>query len=266
MATGDVDDMLSRIKATLPPWFPTESPILDGLLTGFATVAAWIYGLITYAKLQTRISTATDGWLDLIAFDFFGRRMVRGTRTDTLFRSAILAELFRPRATRQAIIDVLTGLTGNAPDIFEPARPQDTGGYAPGPTGDGRGYGLAYNLTGGYGSLLMPYEILITAHRSPSGGIPNVIGYGGPAGGYSTPSTFEYANLDMIQGTVTDADIYSAVDHVRAAGITAWVRIDDGLSTPPAGYTFLFGSTGSSIIQLSGQIPDIGYVSLIGKL
>lgn len=227
MATGDADDMLARIKATLPPWFPSSAPILDGLLWGFATSAAWVYGLIAYAKLQTRVGTATDGFLDLIAHDFFGRRMVRGTRSDDLFRSAIIAELFRPRQTRQAIIDVLTGLTGRAPEIFEPARPQDTGAYAPGPTGDGQGYGAAYGITGGYGSLLMPYEILITAYRPATSGIPTVIGYGGPAGGYSTPSTIEYGSLDMIEGAVTDADIYSAVSNVRAAGITAWVAISN---------------------------------------
>ncbi|WP_271024998.1 hypothetical protein [Rhizobium sp. RCAM05973] len=267
MSTGDDDDMIARGKAIVPAgWFPSSSPILDGVLSGFANVASWIYGLIVYAKAQTRILTATDGWLDLIAFDFFGRRMQRGSRTDASFRTAIIAELFRPRNTRQAIIDVLTGLTGNVPDIFEPARPQDTGGYAPGPAGDGRGYGLAYNLAGGYGSLLMPYEILITAHRSPNGGIPNVIGYGGPAGGYSTPSTFEYGNLDMIQGTVTDAAIYSAVDNVRAAAITAWVRIDDGQAGPPSGYTFLFGNTGSALIRLTGQVPGMGYTYLYGKL
>jgi len=266
MATGDQDDMLVRIKATLPAWFPSSSPILDGILTGFAYVASWIYGLIVYAKTQTRILTATDGGLDLIAFDFFGRRMRRGTRTDEAFRTAIITELFRPRNTRQAIIDVLTALTGNVPDVFEPARPQDTGAYAPGSAGDGRGYGLAYNMAGGYGSLLMPYEILITVHRSPSGGIPDVIGYGGPAGGYSTPSTYEYGNLDMIRGALTDADIYGAVDNVRAAGITAWVRIDDGQGGAPAGYTFLFGNTGSALAQLSGQVSDIGYVYLYGKL
>ncbi|KAA0686031.1 hypothetical protein DTW90_34465 [Neorhizobium sp. P12A] len=201
--------------------------MFDGLITGFANVAAFIYGLIAYAKLQTRITTATDGWLDLIAFDFFGRRMLRGTRSDSLFRSAILAELFRPRQTRQAIIDILTGLTGRAPIIFEPGRPQDTGAYAPGLSGDGKGYGLAYGLAGGYGSLLMPYQILVHAFRPALAGIPNVIGYGGPAGGYSTASTFEYGNLDMIEGAVTDADIYGAVDNVRAAGITAWVAITD---------------------------------------
>ncbi len=266
MSTGNQDDMIARIKATLPNWFPSSSPILDGLLTGFAYVAAWAYDLITYARTQTRISTATDGWLDLIAFDFFGRRMKRGTRTDDSFRTAIIAELFRPRNTRQAIIDVLTGLTGNEPDIFEPARPIDTGGYAPGPAGDGRGYGLAYNQAGGYGSLLMPYELLITVHRSPSGGIPTVIGYGGPAGGYSTPSTFEYGSLDMIEGALTDADIYNAIENVRAAGITAWVRIDDGKGDAPSGYVFLFGRTESSIVQLSGEVSDIGHTYLYGKI
>jgi len=70
----------------------------------------------------------------------------------------------------------------------------------------------------------------------------------------------------MIAGSVTDADIYSAVDNVRAAGITAWVRIDDGINEPPNGYVYLFGNTGSAIVQLSGQVSDVGYVNLIGKL
>lgn len=258
MATGDQADILARIKATLPSsWFATDAPILDGLLSGFANVASWIYGLIAYAKLQTRISTATDGWLDLIADDFFGRRFLRGNRSDTLFRQAILAELFRPRQTRQAIIDVLVGLTGRTPQIFEPARPHDTGGYSPGPSGDRVARGLAYNTVGGYGSLLMPYELLVHAYRSGTAGIPSVAGYVGllgassglpvmpgystvsgagvstistvipGRGGYSTASAIEYGSLDMIEGSVKDSDIYSAVDNVRAAGITAWTAISN---------------------------------------
>lgn len=261
MATGDPDDIVSRVRATIPPtWYPDDAVFLDGLLMAFGTAASWVYGLIGYTRLQTRIATATDGWLDLIANDFFGRRVTRGSRSDALFRKAIIAELFRPKQTRAAVIDAVQGLTGKAPLIFEPARPQDTGGYSPGPSGDGIGRVIAYNTAGGYGSLMMPYQFLVHAFRVPTGGIPSVGGYstlsayvepsgglpvilgGGwpgaystPAvgssgltstiGGYSTPSALEYGSLDFVEGTVTDAAIYAAVNGVRAAGVTAWTAI-----------------------------------------
>lgn len=252
--TGNLDDLLSRIKSTLAPWFPNSSPILDGLLAGFANVASWVYGLIAYARLQTRVATATDGFLDLIAYDFFGRRIRRGIKSDDQFRAAIVAELFRPRATRQAIIQAVTDLTGIAPVIFEPARPQDTGGYAPGPAGDGRGYGLAYGLAGGYGSLMMPYEILITAYRPATTGIANVIGYNNTPGAYSTPSQIEYGSLDMIQGSVTDADIMATIHDVIAAGITAWVQVRNSSNNLDTGYEYLMG-----------MLPDGTYVPLVGS-
>ena len=43
----------------------------------------------------------------------------------------------RERNTRNAVISVLTDLTGRTPLVFEPSRPADTGGY-----GIGTGYGV----------------------------------------------------------------------------------------------------------------------------
>jgi hypothetical protein len=47
---------------------------------------------------------------------------------------------------------------------------------------------------------------------------------GGP-GGYGVAARLEYASLSMIQGAVTDADIYAAVDSVKPAGTILWARI-----------------------------------------
>ena len=48
-----------------------------------------VYGLTAYARLQTRIATATDGFLDLISFDFFGRRCPgKPQESDAAFRVA----------------------------------------------------------------------------------------------------------------------------------------------------------------------------------
>lgn len=130
MATGDLNDLRSRIKATLPRWFADSSPILDAVLSGAAQALSFVYSLYLYAQMQTRIKTATDGWLDLIAGDFFGTRILRrANQSDASFRAIIIANLFRERATRTALIQVLTDLTGRAPVLIEPQQPGDTGAY-----------------------------------------------------------------------------------------------------------------------------------------
>lgn len=220
MATGDQTDMLARIKSTLPPWFPDDSTILDGLLSGLAWASAHVYDLIQYAALQTRIKTATDGWLDMIAGDFFGDALKRATnQTDASFRARIIINLMRERATRKSVTLVLQDVTGRTPIIFEPQRPADTGAYRQPVT--------AYGAAGGYGSMLLPCQAFVTAYRQVSSGIPNVAGYGSSPGAYSTASRAELASIDSVQGALTDSDIYAAVASVLPAGVTAWTRISN---------------------------------------
>lgn len=132
---GDQSDIFNRLKGMLPSrWFGTASdpvPLIDAVLSGFATSLAFLYSLYLYAKLQTRINTATDGWLDLIAADFFGpAALQRKTgQSDSSYRNAIKVALLREKATRNAIINTLVSLTGRTPIIVEPQRPADTGAY-----------------------------------------------------------------------------------------------------------------------------------------
>ncbi|WP_083615571.1 hypothetical protein [Paraburkholderia sp. SOS3] len=71
------------------------SPNFDATLQGPAWALSSIYAQITYAALQTRIATATDGYLDLISNDFFGTSLPRLTNEpDGDFRARILANLF----------------------------------------------------------------------------------------------------------------------------------------------------------------------------
>lgn len=228
MATGDTNDILSRLKALLPSrWFGDNPPIVTAILTGWASVHAFVYAQIAYAKLQTRIKTATGGWLDMIAVDFFGTAVRRMTgQSDALFLATIMINLFRERGTRAAIVKILEDLTGRTPWIFEPARPADTGGYAT----NSIGYGVA----GGYGSLLLPSQAFVIAYRQAGTGIPNVGGYGlanygatqGGPGGYGI-GQIEYADLGMTQGSVADADIYAAIDSVKPAATTVWTQISN---------------------------------------
>lgn len=219
MATGDKSDFLTRIKSLLPRgWFGDTTPVLDALLSGLAWSLSFVYALIQYAKLQTRIATATDGFLDLISFDFFGSNLPRRLQEmDAAFRARILATLLREKVTRNGMIKALVNLTGRTPLIFEPVRPLDTGAY----NTNTFGYGAA----GGYGSLQYPYQAWITAFRPSSGGIPLVAGYGIPTGAYNTPSRAEWTSLSESEGFVSDDDIFALVAATAAEGTIMWTQL-----------------------------------------
>jgi hypothetical protein len=215
--TGDADEMLTRLKALLPRgWFGDSTPVLDALLSGFAYTLSFVYSLIQFAKNQTRIRTATDGFLDLISFDFFGSNLPRRTQEqDSPFRARILATLFREKVTRNGMIVALVALTGRTPIIFEPARPADTGGW---------GIGWGWDTAGGWGALDLRAQVFITAFRASGSGIPNAAGwdasYGCWGGGYS-----EWCDLGQVQGFVTDNDILAAIAATKAEGVTAWTKL-----------------------------------------
>lgn len=223
MATGDSSDITTRIKSYLPRgWFGDSTPILDAVLAGISQILSFIYTLYAYAVLQTRIATATDAWLDLIAYDFFGSTIKRSTgQSDDAFRSVIVAALFAEKATRAGMIKMLTTMTGRTPVIFEPNRPADTGAMNA-PTSAG------YCGVARMGSMAVPYTCMITAYRPKA--------TGGSAGGafadapkisaMATPLATSYANsMGYAQQYVTDADIYAAIASCKMEGTIAWVHI-----------------------------------------
>ena len=220
---GDSLDMLGRLRAVLPSrWFPDNAPILDALLQGLASAWAWCFGLLGYVRAQTRIASATDIWLDAVATDFFGAALIRQVEEDdNALRLRIQLELFRDKATRPALSRTLTDLTGREPVIFEPARATDTGAYGGATTG---ATGLAYGMAGGWGSLALPFQCLVTAYRPSGSGIAAVAGWGNSAGGYGT-GALQYASMAMIQGQVTDPQIAQAIARVMPVASIAWMRI-----------------------------------------
>lgn len=220
MAKGDQNDFYARLKALLPAgWFADFCPLLNSVLVAAARTLAWCHKLYCYAQKQTRISTATDGWLDMAAYDFFGNTLQRPVgMTDDAFRRQILINLFRERGTRQAIIDVLEALTGKTPAVFEPQRPADTGSYG--------GSALGYRMGGGYGSLMTPYQAFVIARRPEISGLPYIAGYDTSPSGYGTPSRGQYISLERFRGEVTDAQLYAAVAAVKIEGSIVWVRLE----------------------------------------
>ena len=217
---GDIGDIVGRLVAALPGrWFGGSIPNLTGLLSSIGTSWVWLYGRITYAIQQTRLLTATDGWLDLISADYFWAAMSRKPgEPDGSYRTRIQTALLAEAATRDAISASLQSLTGSLPMIFEPGKCSDTGGY--GLTGGGMAYGCA----GGWGSLNLPLQCFITVTRPPASGANGIAGYGTPAGGFGEGS-ISYVDLEMLPGEVTDQDIQTAISRLMPINAVAWLRI-----------------------------------------
>ena len=209
---GDVPDITARLKAVLPTrWFSDTSPVLDSLMSGLATVWSSLFGLLAFTRTQSRLATASSNFLDGFANDFFGARIGRrASETDDQYRPRISAALIREHATRASIAAVLENLTGRTPTIFEPARPADTGAYG-GPT-------LGYGVVGAWGSLSLPFQVFVSAYRSPPAGIANIAGYG--TGGPLARTSFAESG-----GQVSDLDIYAAITSVLPTATIAWTRI-----------------------------------------
>jgi len=116
--------MLNRLKSALPlSWFQDDTPIIDAVLSGFAWCLSLVYDNITDASYQTRIMTATGGFLDMISGDFFGGVLPRnGTETDSDFSLRIRHNLLIEKGTFNAVYnaayDVLAA-EGVTVEMFE---------------------------------------------------------------------------------------------------------------------------------------------------
>jgi hypothetical protein len=225
--TGDLSDCLSRLWTVLPKrWFAEQSPNLDAMLTSIATPWVWLYNLITYVIAQTRLATATDEWLDLIAIDYFGYELSRKTNeVDFSYRNRIQATLLQEAATRSAVETGLQGLTGTLPAIFEPANCMDTGSYgAAARTANMPGTGMAYGQAGGWGSLQLPLQFFVAVTRPPTPGVGMIAGYSTSIGGYGD-GAISYVDLSLLPGHVTDVDIQAMLCRLLPVNAVAWLRI-----------------------------------------
>lgn len=225
--TGDLENIVSRLSAVLPErWFAEHSPNLEALLRCVATPWAWLYNLIDYVIAQTRLRTATDQWLDLIARDYFGAGLDRkGNESDYSYRARIQRLLLRGAGTRTAVSSGLTYLTGTKPRIFEPANCMDTGSYGSA-TGSLNipGSGLAYGVAGGWGNLNLPYQFFVSVARPAIQGVSGLSGYGTSSGGYGV-GPISYVDLAALPGHVTDQDIQLTLRSMLPVNAVAWLRI-----------------------------------------
>ncbi|MFM0155700.1 hypothetical protein [Paraburkholderia sediminicola] len=216
---GDKNDFFTRLKAQIPASWFKSSPNFDATLQGPAWAMSTIYAQITYAALQTRIKTATDGYLDLISNDFFGNELPRlANETDGAFRARILANLFVKGPTRGNMSAVLKLITGRVPDIFEPSNTTDSGGW------DGAFY---WDTGVGKWGAPMPYQSFVTAYRP----ITNAQSLGElDSWRWSFDSYGAWSDAPIT--SVTDAAIIAAVESTRMTGTVVWLRIANNPVTP----------------------------------
>lgn len=215
MATGDQNDIVSRLQSYLPRgWFGdfASATNLNAILQGAAWGLSSQYALFTYAALQTRIKTATGGWLDIISNDFFGTGLPRlQNETDTAFRARILADLFIKGPTRRDMSAVLTLITGNKPDIFEPSNTTDSGGW------DGAFY---WDTGVGKWGAPMPYQSFVRAYR-PTQNTQSLGELDSWRWAFDAYGAWSEAPLMSLP----DAAIYAAVESTRAVGTVVWLQI-----------------------------------------
>lgn len=176
--TGGQSDFVSRLRLTLPSgWFADDAPLLAGVFAGLGAAWAGLYSLLGEVRLQSRIATATGQFLDLACVDFFGSRLVRrGGETDPGLRARVARAMRRQRGTRAGLI-AAAAEAGYSARVFEPAQPVDTGAW-------NVSAGLAWGVAGGWGSLAMPLECLVTVSAvSPADAIGPALAEAVPAGG-----------------------------------------------------------------------------------
>lgn len=221
-AIGSQADIFNRLRALIPRgWFQT-SPNFDATLQGPAWALSSVYAEITYAALQTRIKTATDGFLDLISYDFLGTTLPRNAgESDASFRARILANLFVKGPTRADMITVLTLLTGIAPTVFEPSNTTDSGGW------DGGFYFDAGVPAGGGWGDPLPYQSMVTAYR-PANQFIDLGEWDAYRFSFDTNAYWS----DEQPNSIADAAIIAAVEATRALGTIVWLRVSDSAIAP----------------------------------
>lgn len=215
--TGDQPDIIARLQRWLPAgWFPPDSGTrVFSIISGFAAVLSAIWSILVYVANQTRMATTTDGFLDLASDDFFAGNLPRlNGELDPGFSLRIRNEVFRDRNTRKAIDQQCFDITGQHPTITELQRPDDIGCL---------GYTFAMGFAA-LGSRSDTYAVFITTAPPLSFGIPNVAGWGSYFAGLGTPQMVA-CDASMIVGSgFTANDLYAALNRIRTAGITYWVR------------------------------------------
>jgi hypothetical protein len=195
-------------------------------------------GALQYALGATRIQTATNGALDLASEDYFGPPLGPYAVTrqpgeaDSAYSAQLLAAMLPHGATRAAIIEVVTKITGNVPRVIEPWSPADTGVWDGGP---------------GAGMMFWDIDSAVTPFRWTDPGLTPFQGFvectlpqaqefgNNPTPAFdSTAFYWDVAGSSLIDPTLVgqlgEAAVYNAINQTKVEGTIVWVKF-----VPPPG-------------------------------
>lgn len=174
---------------------------------------------VQYAAAAQRIASETSPELDDASTDFLGDALPRPPgASDTAFGQQIIASLFQPAVTRQAIFNALQTLTGFAPRMLEPWSVKDTGAW---------GYQSYWNIDTvdnparwGNGSLRYQGFIETAPPSIPAIGPNNPILCWGTSAYWNVPGYF----FGIVEPVDIDA-IDALVNRIRAYGTIVWLKL-----------------------------------------
>ncbi|AOX20590.1 hypothetical protein A0U90_10115 [Kozakia baliensis] len=204
IAPGSPQDFARRLRNLLPSgWFPAppyddeieKAPVLAAILLGFGSVLSNFWLLLAQVQKQMRLATMSGAFLDMAAEDYFGAGGLsrQALESDDTYRKRIVSSILAPKNTRSAVVSAVRNITSIEPNIIEPMNAADChafGAVRMAACGGGYGWG-SDNLR--YGSSKGGHFFLET----PRGKAPSALA------------------------------ICNAVNQVKAAGVTAWVKVED---------------------------------------
>jgi hypothetical protein len=216
-----------------------------------------VQGELQYTLAAQRIQTETFPELDFASIDFLGDALPRapGT-TDVAFGQAIIAALFQPAATRPALQNALTELTGTVPRMLEPWSVNDTGAWR------NKSYWgvdtVANPARWGNGGLRYQGYIETAPPAIPAIGANNPIRCWGNSAYWNVAGYFF--------GIIAPADVNAIDDLVvrlKAEGTVIWMRIvtpaaGTSVTAPNAVTNLVAVAAGANSVLLSWVSPTVG--------
>jgi hypothetical protein len=126
------EQFAGRIADLFPPnWASDDAKASGNVFALLLTVGQKLTDVleqVQYIQSAARVPTETTPELDNAGLDFFGGSLPRPIgMPDADYAALILSSLFKPAATRKAISDAITQLTGQTPRMVEPWNVTDTG-------------------------------------------------------------------------------------------------------------------------------------------
>ena len=191
-------------------WFAPAGPLINAAVGMISTGFAQNSADLSYMEAQTRISSATGMWLDVISVEYFGLGNLprRPNEADAAFQARVLQEMLLPRGTRGAMTEALTILTGVAPTIFEPAI--DLASWD---------VDFAWDSSGAWGSYDMPYQGFIGV---PLPQEPPLDLAGWDQGGWD--QTLCLIDATQEASAIGEEEVLRVVRLTQPAGVTMWVN------------------------------------------